>query len=283
VPGKGDDPTEAGGRGTRLRPPSDGDWAAVIFTFRVLRSFEDAMVLQRAEALPAVLEEEASALCSIADELDRTLDTRADVWRYQASVIIARVEGKGYADDVFWHHVRGELVRHLLEPVERSPSALRQRAFALRNAAEDAQSTVDMYTERAKRLRGSRKRGPPPSVAMYTLFTSTDHWSRRSSRSRGGSWRPTCRARAMRTSRIRWSGGRASSRRHGTARVSVGRRAGQVRRDENDSCLQIFMHRVDRRQDRYGRAVPILGPPIPERFASLRARRKGCSQCRRLS
>jgi len=174
VPGKGDDPPEAGGRGIKLRPPSDDDWSAVIHTFRILRGFEDSTVLQRAEALPAVLEKEASTLCDIADELDRTLSTSADLSKYRASAIIARIEGKGYTDDAFWNHVRDELCLHLLEAVMMSPSAVRQRAFALRNAAEDAQSTVDMYTEHAENLRGSR--GPAPSVAMYTLFATTDRW-----------------------------------------------------------------------------------------------------------
>lgn len=31
-----------------------------------------------------------------------------------------------------------------------------------------------MYNGLAKRLRG--KRGPPPSIAMYTLFETTDRW-----------------------------------------------------------------------------------------------------------
>jgi hypothetical protein len=174
VPGKGDDPPEAGGRGARLRPPSDDDWGAVIYQFRIFRSFEDSTVLQRAEALPALLEEEAAALCGIADEVDRTLDTHANVWKYRASTILARVESRGYVNDTLWDHVRGELVQHLLEAVEQSPSSLRQRAFALRNASEDAQSTLNMYAGHVKRLRSSR--GPAPSVAMYTLFAATDRW-----------------------------------------------------------------------------------------------------------
>jgi hypothetical protein len=89
VPGKGgDDPpkirprTEASSRAAALRQPSDNDWAAVVYQFRIFRSFEDSAVLQRAEALPAVLEEEAAALCGIADELDRTLNTDANIYKY---------------------------------------------------------------------------------------------------------------------------------------------------------------------------------------------------------
>jgi hypothetical protein len=111
----------------------------------------------------------------VADELDRTLNTDANIYKYRASTILGRVEARGYAtDDAFWIHVRGELVQHLLEAVEQPPSALRQRAYALRNASEDAQSTLDLYARHVKRLRSSR--GPAPSVAMYTLFASTDRW-----------------------------------------------------------------------------------------------------------
>ena len=165
---------EASGRAAKLRPPNDDDWAAVIYQFRVLRSFEDSTVLARAEALPALLEDDATALCDIADEVDRTLDTHANIYSYRASAVIARIEGKGYVDDVFWIYVRGELIQHLLETVKQSPSALRQRAFALRDASEDAKSTLDLYLRHAKRLRG--RRGPAPSIAMFTLFMTTDRW-----------------------------------------------------------------------------------------------------------
>jgi hypothetical protein len=146
----------------------------VIYRFRIFRSFEYAPVFVRANALPTLLEGEAATLCAIADEVDRTLNTNKNVYLYRASQIIARIEGNGYTNDEFWHHVRATLLEHLIEPVKESPSALRQRAYALRDASEDAKSTVDMFTAVAKTLKG--KRGPSGSVAMYTLFETTDRW-----------------------------------------------------------------------------------------------------------
>lgn len=178
MPGKEGDqrgrpPTEASSR-PKLRPPSDSDWAAVVYRFRIFRSFEDSKILERANAVPALLEEDAAAICAIADEVDRTGDTSTNIYKYRASEVIAQIEGKGHTHDEFWHHVRGSLVEHLTEPVKQSPSALRQRAYALRDASEDAKSTLGMYNGLVKRLRG--KRGPPPSIAMYTLFETTDRW-----------------------------------------------------------------------------------------------------------
>lgn len=175
---KGDDqrgrpPTEASSR-PKLRPPSDSEWAAEIYRFRIFRSFLDSKILERANALPALLEEDAAALCTIADEVDRTGDTSTNIYNYRASEIIKRIEDSGCIHDEFWHHVKGALAEHLIEPVKQSPSALRQRAYALRDASEDAKSTLDMYNGLVKRLRG--KRGPPPSIAMYTLFETTDRW-----------------------------------------------------------------------------------------------------------
>jgi hypothetical protein len=165
---------EASGRAVKLRPPSDSDWAAAIYQFTIYRAFENSAVLALAQALPALLEEYAAAICKIADDYDRTLDSPDNIYKYRASDVVAQIEGKGYAADAFWIHVRDGLIQHLIEPVKQSPSALRQRAYALRDASEDAQHVLDQYLNHAKRLRG--KRGPVPSIAMFTLFITTDRW-----------------------------------------------------------------------------------------------------------
>lgn len=165
---------EGGSRPVRLRPPSDADWAAEIYRFAIFRAFEDSTVLARATALPAILEREAATLCGIADEVDRTLDTTANVFEFRASAVLARIEAKGYGADLLWLHVRNELIEHLLEPVKQSPSALRQRAYAIRDASDRAKETLGLYTRYVKRLRGAR--GPSPSVAMFVLFETADRW-----------------------------------------------------------------------------------------------------------
>jgi len=53
------------------------------------------------------------AICAIADEFDRTLDTR-HLYAFRASEVIARIEVNGHIDDEFWHHVGSDRVFHVV-------------------------------------------------------------------------------------------------------------------------------------------------------------------------
>ena len=157
--------------------PADEDWNREIARFRLYRDLEaDAEVMKRAVQLPDILREEAVPIYDDANTLDRSLATNTDLTKYQASKIRERIEGKGYDGDVFWDHVWEELCQHLLERVTGSPSALRQRANALADAAEGAQFAIDYYNHGLKQIRAPSGKGDYPSVAWYSLITAADRW-----------------------------------------------------------------------------------------------------------
>jgi 23S rRNA maturation mini-RNase III len=158
--------------------PTDEDWNREIARFRLYRDLEaEAKIMSRAVQLPILLQEEAAPIYDAANTLDRTLATNADLTTYQASKIRERIEAKGYDGDVFWDHVWEELRHHLLERVTCSPSALRQRANALADAADDAKFIIDYYNHGLKEIRISSGKGDYPSVAWYSLITAANRWN----------------------------------------------------------------------------------------------------------
>lgn len=158
--------------------PTDEDWAREIARFRIYRDLEaDPAVMKRAARLPALLRAEAAPIYAAANELDRTLTMNAIALDCQASQIVDRIKKRDYDGDQFWEYIWDELQHHLLERVTHSPSAYRQRANALANAAEDAELALAYYDKCLREIRAPSGRGAKPSVAMYSLIAAADRWN----------------------------------------------------------------------------------------------------------
>jgi hypothetical protein len=157
--------------------PTDDDWTLAVMRFRILRELEDPDAFRRAKQLPVLFEREATAIYRIADTLERTGKTSADLSKYTGTAIANRIVAKGYFDDmiavvfVAWAFPN-DSPRII---ATRSPKALRHWAGIVHGVSEQIQRVIDYYLEHAVKFRKGT-RGRYPSVAMYFLFQTADGW-----------------------------------------------------------------------------------------------------------
>jgi len=161
-------------------PPTEEDWCKAIERFCFFRYLESSDAFERAKKLPGLLESEATTIYRLADRLERTGQLDFDLEALSSIGLETRLRELGYSDEIDSCFQTVDFLIELPEQVAETPADLRVLAAFIHDAADVAQTLLDLYLDSIALIRRMSDEptttGAFPSVSGWWIIDATDRW-----------------------------------------------------------------------------------------------------------